>query len=91
MSAICEGNSEVGTDWKLEYGRCLACSNRKAEYVDVTSNNIDLVYSFFSAEYGEENDDEEEEQVHCKLCTFYNARLRAFPSISLHGRAGWLS
>ena len=52
-------------------------------------DNIDLVYSFFSAEYGEEND--EEEQVHCKLCTFYNARLRAFPSISLYGRAGWLS
>ena len=40
--------------------------------MDVTSNNIDLVYSFFPAEYGEENDDEEEEQVHCKLCTFYN-------------------
>ena len=59
--------------------------------MDVTSNNIDLVYSFFSAKYGEENDDEEEEQVHCKLCTFYNDRLWAFPSISLHGRAGWLS
>ena len=58
--------------------------------MDVTSSNIDLVYSFFSAEYGEENDDDEE-QLHCKLCTFYNARLRAFPSISLHGRAGWLS
>ena len=29
--------------------------------MDVTSNNIDLVYSFFSAEYGEENDDDEEE------------------------------
>ena len=61
--------------------------------MDVTGNNIDLVYSFFPAEYGEENDEEEEEeeQVHCKLCTFYNDRLRAFPSISLHGRAGWLS
>ena len=36
----------------------------------VTSNNIiDLVYSFFSVEYGEENDDDEE-RVHCKLCTF---------------------
>ena len=51
----------------MGYGRCLACDNGKAEYVDVTSNNTDLVYSFFSAEYGEENDDEEEEQVHCNL------------------------
>ena len=58
--------------------------------MDVISNNIDLVCSFFSAEYGEENDDDEE-RGHCKLCTLYNARLRTFPSIPLHGRAGWLS
>ena len=41
------------------------------------------MHSFFSQGIGEEN--EEEEQVPSKLCTFYSARLWDFPSIS------WLS
>ena len=77
---------EVGTDWKLGYGHGLACDNRKAEDVDENSDD-DLVYSFFSAEYGEENDDEY--PVSCVPFTMLDCRLSP-PFLCTGGLIGFL-
>ena len=57
-SDVSNQRGDVGVVWHDIRGRGCAC---------------DLVHSFFSQGIGEEND-EEEEQVPSKLCTFYSAR-----------------
>ena len=57
-SDVSNQRGDVGVVWHDIRGRGCAC---------------DLVHSFSSQGIGEEND-EEEEQVPSKLCTFYSAR-----------------